>query len=107
VGGEGSPGEDKGAGAVAQLTDAERTKLRNQARAWLEIELATWAKLLVSAKAQERQDIAKTLEHWQQDTDLASVRDEAALAKLPDDESGQWKSLWANVDALLAKARAR
>ena len=46
-----------------------------------------------------------TLKHWQDDSDLASVRDQAALAKLPADERDGWKALWANVDALLAKAR--
>jgi serine/threonine-protein kinase len=98
-------GEDTGRAADAQLTDAERAKLRSQARTWLEAELATWEKLLESAKDQQRQSIAKTLEHWRQDTDLSSIRDEAALAKLPDDERNAWKSLWANVDALLPKAR--
>jgi hypothetical protein len=43
----------------------------------------------------------------QQDTDLAGVRDKPALAKLPKDERDTWKSLWASVDALLAKARTR
>jgi hypothetical protein len=51
------------------------------------------------------QAIAKTLEHWQQDTDLTAVRDEAALAKLPQAEREGWKSLWAKVDALLVKLR--
>ena len=105
MGGEGSVGEDTGGGAECPLTDAERAKLRNQARTWLEAELATWTKLLGSANAQGRQAIAKTLEHWQQDTDLASVRDAAELAKLPDGEREEWKSLWSNVDALLAKGR--
>jgi tetratricopeptide (TPR) repeat protein len=94
-----------GGGAEKAITDADRTKLRNQARTWLEAELATWTKLVESAKAQERQAIAKTLEHWQQHSDLASVRDAAALAKLHDDERKAWKSFWANVAELLAKAR--
>jgi serine/threonine-protein kinase len=80
-------------------------KFRSQARAWLEAELAAWTKLLASANREQRRAIAETLRHWQQDTDLASVRDEAALAKLREDERKAWMSLWANVDALLAKAR--
>jgi len=84
-------------------TDAQRAKRRNQARAWLEAELATWTKLLGSADIQQRQAIAATLRHWRQDTELASVRDEAALAGLPGDERQRWKSLWAKVDELLAK----
>jgi len=98
-------GEDTGGGAGARLTDADRTKLRNQARIWLEAELAAWSKLLASANAQQRQAIAETLKDWQQDTDFASVREAAALAKLPDDERGRWKSLWAKVNELIARAR--
>jgi hypothetical protein len=97
-------GEDTGERADAQLTDADRAKLRTQAHAWLQAELATWTKLLESADAKQRQVIAQTLKYWQQDTDFAGVRDEAALAKLPKDEREGWKSLWAKVDALLVKA---
>jgi serine/threonine-protein kinase len=91
--------------AEKPLTDADRAKFRNQARGWLEAELKTWSQLLESAKGDQRQAIAPTLRHWQEDTDLAGVRDEAALAKLPGDEREAWKSLWAKVDGLLAKAR--
>jgi hypothetical protein len=98
-------GEDRGGRAAPPLTDADRARLRSQAHAWLEAELATWTRLLESANAQQRQTIDQTLKHWQQDTDLASVRDEAALAKLRGEEHKAWKSLWGNVDALLLKAR--
>ncbi len=98
-------GEETGGGAEKPLADVDRAQLRNQARALLEAELAAWTKLLGSGNGQQRQAIAETLKHWQQDTDLASVRDEAALAKLPADEREGWKSFWAGVDALVAKAR--
>jgi hypothetical protein len=98
-------GRETGAGAETPLNDADCAKFRNQARAWLEAELATWANLLGSANAQQRQAIASSLKHWQQDTALAGVRDAAALAKLRRDEREAWKSLWAEVEALLAKAR--
>ncbi len=42
--------------------------------------------------------------HWQQDTDLAGIRDAAALAKLPADEQKACTQLWADVAALLKKA---
>src|SRR5262249_23060941 len=87
------------------LTAADRENFRNQARGWLEAELATWTKLLESAKGVQRQAIDEALKHWQQDSDLASIRDETALAKLPENERKAWKSLWANVDALLTEAR--
>ena len=44
------------------------------------------------------------LAHWQQDTDLASVRDQEGLAKLPEDERQQWRRLWDDVAALLVRA---
>jgi hypothetical protein len=49
--------------------------------------------------------VAKTLTHWKQDTDLAGIRDEQELAKLPEDERKAWQSLWADVDALLKRTR--
>jgi hypothetical protein len=43
--------------------------------------------------------------HWQQDADLAGVRDAAALDRLPEGERRAWRALWQDVEALLAKAR--
>jgi hypothetical protein len=53
-----------------------------------------------------KQLVVKTLAHWKEDSDLAGIRDEAALAKLPDGEREGFRALWADVDRLLAKARA-
>ena len=49
----------------------------------------------------------RTLRHWQQDTDLAGIRDAAALAKLPADEQKAFAQLWADVAALLKKAEEK
>jgi hypothetical protein len=98
-------GEDRVGAAEKPLADIDRAQLRNQARTWLEAELATWTKLLGSANGEQRRAIAQALLHWQHDIDLAGVRDAAALARLPEDERKGWKSLWAKVDALLANAR--
>jgi serine/threonine-protein kinase len=88
------------------LTDVDRAKFRNQARAWLEAELKAWSILLESAKGQkQRQAIAGTLEHWRDDTDLTSVRDKHALDSLPEGERTLWKTLWDDVERLLNKAR--
>ncbi len=43
------------------------------------------------------QDVLAALSAWQQDADLAGVRDAAALAKLPGDERNEWQALWARV----------
>jgi hypothetical protein len=41
------------------------------------------------AAAFESNHVVQTLRHWQQDTDLAGIRDAAALAKLPQDAQGE------------------
>ena len=47
------------------------------------------------------------LRHWQDDTDLASIRDAAAQAKLPAEEQKAFTQLWAEVAALLKKAEGK
>ncbi len=85
--------------------DAARARLRGQALDWLKAERAAWAKVLDSSDPQARSLVQQTLQHWQADTDLAGVRDAGALAKLPEAERVAWRSLWADVDALLARSR--
>jgi hypothetical protein len=65
--------------------------------------LAIWSKFVESGPPQAKAFIAQTLRHWQEDTDLATIRDEKELAKLTEAERKEWKTLWADVDALLAK----
>lgn len=85
------------------LDDASKSMLREQAREWLQEELDVWTKLIDSATPEQRTAIVQTLKHWQQDTDLATIRDADALARLPEAERQAWKTLWTHVDALLAK----
>ena len=80
-----------------------RARLRGQALDWLKAERAAWAKVLDSDGPQARPFVQQTLQHWRADTDLAGVHDAGALAKLPEPERVAWRSLWAEVDALLAK----
>jgi tetratricopeptide (TPR) repeat protein len=87
-----------GAGAdAATLGDKERTDLRHQALDWLRADLKAWA------QADDGVLVQRTLQHWQQDTDLASVRDKETLAKLPQAERDAWQKLWADVAALVTK----
>jgi hypothetical protein len=79
--------------------------LRGQALEWLKAERIAWAKVLESGDAKSRPVVAQTLQHWQADPDLAGVRDPEALAKLPEAEQAAWRSLWAEVDAVLARPR--
>jgi Flp pilus assembly protein TadD len=87
------------------LDEATRARWRKQALDWLQADLTAWSKLLASGTPQARQSIPQTLQHWKADPDLAGIRDPAALAKLPEDEQKTCRRLWAEVDALLAKAR--
>jgi len=83
---------------------AAKTNLRKQAREWLQSELAAWAKVLDSGPAELKAKIAPTLKHWKTDADLAGIRDEKELAKLPEPERAALKQLWADVDQLLGEA---
>jgi serine/threonine-protein kinase len=82
-----------------------RSKLRKQAVAWLNLELATWEKCLDLPTADYRKKTIETLQQWLKNEDLASIRSPASLAKLPETELESLRSLWARVDSLLAKAR--
>jgi len=99
-------GEDTGGGAATQLTEAERTKLRRQALDWLNAELAVHAKLLGSGSPDAKAFVAQTLKHWQNDPDLAGIREANGLGALPESERALWRTLWAGVAALLETARA-
>jgi hypothetical protein len=88
-----------------QPDDAAKAKLRGQALDWLKAELNTWDRLL-AGPTRNGPFIARTLRHWQQDSDLVGLRDNAALDKLPADEKKAWTQLWADVAALLKKAEA-
>jgi eukaryotic-like serine/threonine-protein kinase len=88
------------------VDDTAKAKLREQALDWLKAELAVWARLLESAPPQAKASIAQTLEHWQKDTDLSGVRGDKAIEALPEADRAAWRALWADVSALLEKARA-
>ena len=83
--------------------DPAKAKLRAQALGWLKDELSAWDKVASTAGPGDKELVAKTLDHWKQDADLAGVRDADALAKLPEAEHKDWQALWAEVDSLLAK----
>jgi hypothetical protein len=91
-----------GRGKDAVGLDAkERAGWRKQALAWLRADLAAWGRLAAANPAVVRQK----MQHWQQDADLAGVRDKEGLGKLPMDERADWVKLWAEVDALLRRVQ--
>jgi tetratricopeptide (TPR) repeat protein len=87
-----------------QLDAAERTRWRQQALAWLRADLTAYTKLLDGDKPDARTLVQQRMRHWQQDTDLAGLRDKDALAKLPAEEREACQKLWADVAELRKKA---
>jgi tetratricopeptide (TPR) repeat protein len=82
------------------LDDAAKRELRQQAQGWLRAELAAWRKF-VDERPDDRPAAHRTLQQWQKDTDLASVREGGSLGMLPEAERREWEALWAEVLALL------
>jgi serine/threonine-protein kinase len=85
--------------------DPERRRWRQQALDWLRTDLAGWAQRLAGDKPRDRQEARKALRQWQEDSDLAAVREPGALAKLPAAEREPWQKLWSEVEALLKRPR--
>src|SRR5262249_52386320 len=89
---------------AAKLTDKEKVALRKQALNWLNDALKIHRKHLEDED--RRKQVLQTLQHWQKDPDLASVRGKEAVAKLPEAERAAWRQRWADVEKLLKKAAA-
>jgi hypothetical protein len=79
---------------------------RQQALAWLRTDVALLTRQLDQGTRQARTQVQGLLEHWQQDPDLAGIRDEAGLAWLSDAERPACRQLWADVAASLRRARS-
>jgi tetratricopeptide (TPR) repeat protein len=87
-----------GADASA-LDDQERARLRGQALAWVRADLAAWRKALEKDAATVGPALATHLrDSYLQDEDLAM------RTRLPVAERDAWAKVWAEVDALLARA---
>jgi hypothetical protein len=82
------------------LPDKVVCLLRRQALGWLRADLALYAQRAESDEAGRRL-VRQRLACWQQDADLASVRDRDALDRLPDDERAGWRRLQEEVGRLL------
>jgi serine/threonine-protein kinase len=89
------------------LDVAAKARWRKQAIDWLKADLTAWSKILDSGPPQARQAVSQALQHWKADADLAGLRDEAALAKLPPDEQATCRALWSEVDGILRRALAK
>jgi eukaryotic-like serine/threonine-protein kinase len=100
-----------------RLDDAERARWRAQGLDWLRGQKDACAKIITTtvpataaatpAVAIDQPNLAlarKTLDIMTHHRDLACVRDEKELAKLPEPERKEWQAFWSEVAALLKKA---
>jgi hypothetical protein len=85
------------------LPDKVVLRLQRLARHWLQADLALYARQARRNDPKAQQIVRQLLTHWQENPDLASVRDPKALSRLDDDERQQWQKLWQDVAALLRK----
>jgi eukaryotic-like serine/threonine-protein kinase len=86
---------------AGRLDDSARAGLRRQALGWLRTELSIWKRLAEARSTKARRLLAKVLRGWQRAHELAGVRDEESLARLPEAEARPWRELWECVAALL------
>jgi tetratricopeptide (TPR) repeat protein len=95
-----------GRGTDAAGLDAnERGRWRRQAMDWLQAERVRQAQYLESGSSLDRRVVLIRLRWWQQEPDLAAVRDPAAVTDLPAAERAACQKLWSEVAALVGKAR--
>ncbi len=83
------------------LAREKAAELSEQARQWLCDDLSAYRQSTPKADSQVRQMIAQRLRHWQQDTDLAGIRDKDRLALVPAPERQKSVKLWKDVAQLL------
>jgi tetratricopeptide (TPR) repeat protein len=88
---------------AAKLDAKDKTRLRQQALAWLKNALKIYGKLLEDPE--RRDEVRQRLQHWQKDPDVDSVRGKEALATLPEAERAAWQQLWSEVEKLLKKTQ--
>ena len=79
--------------------EADRPKLRERALQWLQGELDGWKARCREKPNQYRTPVGHRLRRWQQELDLASLREVQALKSLPEAEVSSWQKFWVEVEA--------
>ena len=85
--------------------DAARAALRRQALDWLGADLALASRIVAKRPSKAMEAVHNMLQYWIDEANRASIRDDLALAKLPEKERAEWRSFWEEVEALLNKSR--
>ena len=96
----GSHGDD-----AAGIGEPEREGLRKQARNWLRLDVAAWAKKVETGTEADRIQARKTSAPWRDDPDLAGLRDAETLERLTPSDRQEFLALWQDIAALLRRAQ--
>ncbi len=72
---------------------------------WLRAALGFLARDAKAGKLSNRERARRTLGDWKVLSELASLRDQAALETLPADERRAIQDFWNDLDSLLIKSR--
>src|SRR5262249_29599016 len=83
----------------ASVDGTDGAEVPYSALPWLQEDRSGPARHLAGKQPGTAEQVRRTLLDWQNDTDLATVRDSAALARLPEAEQVAWQNLWAQVAA--------
>jgi serine/threonine-protein kinase len=87
-----------------KLGEVERLRWRQQARAWLRVDLAVWTEKIEKGSPFERSLAKRMLTNWQADPDLAGLREPLALDDLSAGERQDCLAVWHDVRAVLRRA---
>ena len=85
---------------ATELKDTDRKRWRAQAEMWLREDLTSFGKTPQEDAAKNRDWIKNKLAEWQNDHDLAGIREPAELNKLSADERQDCLALWREVEEL-------
>jgi serine/threonine-protein kinase len=88
---------------VTGLGEDVRARLREQARQWLQADLAARARALDAGSTANPGVGRLALTRWQNEPDLAGLRELVELNKLPAEERNECLALWTRVAAALAR----
>jgi serine/threonine-protein kinase len=89
---------------AATLDAGQRARWHRQARQWLRANLALWTRQAEIEQPGPRAEVRQWLRRWQQDVALGCVRDQPALAGLPEPERREWQQFWTEVAAVADRA---
>jgi serine/threonine-protein kinase len=87
----------------AKLSAAEQTHWRRKALEWLRTDQVVLAKMLGGGRQADRDLAKEMLTLWQDEPDLAALREPDRLERLPADERKGCLALWGEVGAVLAR----